>query len=46
MISYSLSWTRRDVEVEVEVEVEVLDMTLFDVQTLRDEDVVMKRRTL
>jgi len=42
MISYSLSWTRRDVEVEVEV----LDMTLFDVQTLRDEDVVMKRRTL
>jgi hypothetical protein len=46
MISYSLSWTRRDVEVEVEVEVEVLDMTLFDVQTLRDEDIVMKRRTL
>jgi len=44
MISYSLSWTRRDVEVEVEVE--VLDMTLFDVQTLRDEDIVMKRRTL
>jgi len=42
MISYSLSWTRRDVEVEVEV----LDMTLFDVQTLRDEDIVMKRRTL
>ena len=34
------------VEVEVEVEVEVLDMTLFDVQTLRDEDIVMKRRTL
>ena len=32
--------------VEVEVEVEVLDMTLFDVQTLRDEDIVMKRRTL
>jgi len=46
MISYSLSWTRRDVEVEVEVEVEVLDMTLFDVQTLRDEEIVMKRRTL
>jgi len=40
MISYSLSWIRRDVEVEV------LDMTLFVVQTLRDEVIVMKRRTL